>query len=138
MIEFHKQTDFDWNAQEVVGSWLEELVVEEQKELGELAYIFCSDDYLYDLNVKFLDHDTLTDVISFDNTMGDLVGGEVYISVDRVRENAQEYSDSFEDELYRVMAHGLLHFCGYKDKTEDEVLEMRNKEEYYLNKLKNN
>ena len=138
MIEFHKQTDFDWNAQEVVGNWLEELVVEEQKELGELAYIFCSDDYLYDLNVELLDHDTLTDVISFDNTMGDLVGGEVYISVDRVRENAQQYSDSFEDELYRVMAHGLLHFCGYKDKTEDEVLEMRNKEEYYLNKLKNN
>ena len=110
MIEFHKQTDFQLEDQERIANWLTKLIQTEGKELGELAYIFCTDDYLYDLNVRFLDHDTLTDVIGFDNSLGDLIEGEIYISVDRVADNAKDFDQLFEDELYRVMAHGLLPF----------------------------
>jgi len=137
MIEFHKQTDFQLEDQERIANWLTSLVISEGKELGELAYIFCNDEYLHDLNVRFLNHDTLTDVIGFDNTMGDLVGGEIYISVDRVADNAKEFNELFKDELHRVMAHGVLHFCGFPDKDPEEARLMREKEDEYLKNLKN-
>lgn len=137
MIEFHKQTDFQLEDQERIANWLSNLIQTEGKDLGDLAYIFCTDDYLHDLNVRFLDHDTLTDVIGFDNSLGDLVEGEIYISVERVADNAKDFGQVFEDELYRVMAHGLLHFCGYADKTEAEAALMREKENIYLKVLKN-
>jgi len=137
MIEFHKQTDFQLEDQEQIAQWLTDLILTEGKELGDLAYIFCTDEYLHDLNVRFLDHDTLTDVIGFDNSMGDLVEGEIYISVERVADNAKDFNQAFEDELHRVMAHGLLHFCGYPDKSEAEAALMREKENEYLKALKN-
>jgi len=137
MIDFYSETDFNLADTEKIASWISNIVRNETHELGEVSYIFCDDAYLHKLNVQFLDHDTLTDVISFDNSLGTQVHGEIYISVERVRENAKEFSDSFEDELHRVIIHGLLHFCGYKDKTDEEAAMMRSKENEALALLKN-
>ena len=134
MIEFNTIHEFEIENPSAVSSWLQRVINEESKELGALNYIFCDDDYLHKMNIEFLDHDTLTDVISFDYTEGMVVSGDVYISTERVAENAIEFEVTFIDELHRVMVHGLLHYCGYKDKTEDDVLMMRAKENYYLNK----
>ncbi|MGY3792464.1 rRNA maturation RNase YbeY [uncultured Aquimarina sp.] len=109
-------------------SWLNKVAVSEKKSIGEISLILCLDDYLLDINQKYLNHDTYTDIISFDNTMGNELAGDIFISVDRVKENAEIYDVDFEEELRRVMVHGLLHFCGYKDKTEEEKLVMRQKE----------
>ena len=100
--------------------------------MGEVSYIFCDDEYLYDINVKHLNHNTLTDIISFDYSLGKVVSGDIYISVERVEENAKERNIDFSDELHRIMVHGLLHYVGYKDKTEAEIRAMRKKEDYYL------
>ncbi|GAA0714161.1 rRNA maturation RNase YbeY [Aquimarina litoralis] len=109
-------------------SWLNRVAVSEKKSIGEISLILCLDDYLLDINQKYLNHDTYTDIISFDNTMGNELSGDIFISVDRVKENAEIFDMNFEEELRRVMVHGLLHFCGYKDKTEDEKSVMRQKE----------
>lgn len=128
MIEFYSETAFELTNAEQITTWISNIVQEENHELGEVVYIFCDDAYLHKLNVKFLDHDTLTDIISFDNSLGKQIHGEIYISIERVRENANDFSQSFTDELHRVIIHGILHFCGYKDKTEVEANLMRNKE----------
>lgn len=132
MIEFNSIHDFKIDNDLKIKSWLERVLVDEQKELGELNYIFCDDAYLHKMNVEFLDHDTLTDVISFDYTEGNVVSGDVYISVERVADNASDFKVSFDDELHRVIVHGLLHYCGYKDKTDEDALLMRSKEDHYL------
>lgn len=134
MIEFNALHDFEIENPIGISSWLQRVVDEEDKEIGELNYIFCDDNYLHKMNVDFLDHDTLTDVISFDYSQGVVVSGDVYISIERVVENSTEFEVTFIDELHRVMVHGLLHYCGYKDKTKEDVLIMRAKENYYLNK----
>lgn len=134
MIEFNTTNEFEIENPTAISSWLQGVVDEENKEVGELNYIFCNDEYLHKINVEFLDHDTLTDVISFDYTQGALVSGDVYISIERVAENAKEFEVSFADELHRVMVHGVLHYCGYKDKTDEDMNIMRAKENYYLNK----
>ncbi len=135
MIEFYTETDFELTDADKISAWISQVIAEENHELGEVSYIFCDDEYLHKLNVQFLDHDTLTDVISFDNSLGDQIHGEIYISVERVRENAKEFSESFEEELHRVIIHGMLHFCKYKDKTKEEALLMRNKENEALKLL---
>lgn len=135
MIEYFSEIDFVLDDQGAVADWIEQVVEKEGKQTGEISFIFCSDNYLHDLNVKFLNHDTLTDIISFDNSLGDLVQGEIYISVDRVKENAVIYEATFNDELSRVMIHGVLHFCGYKDKTEEESVAMRKAENRALKLL---
>jgi len=94
-----------------------------------LNYIFCDDDYLHEINVKYLDHDDYTDIISFENSVGNILHGDIFISTERVQENAEKFNIEFEEELLRVMAHGLLHFCGYKDKTKEEASLMRKKED---------
>jgi probable rRNA maturation factor len=94
--------------------------------------VFCDDHFLHKLNVEFLDHDTLTDVISFDYSIGKEIHGEIFISIERVKENAKEFNQSFEQELSRVMVHGILHYCGYKDKLPTDANVMRSKEEFYL------
>lgn len=132
MIEYYSETDFRLEHESGVSSWIEKVLQREGKKLGDLSFIFCSDSYLHELNVSFLKHDTLTDVISFDNTLGNLIGGEIYISVDRVAENAETFGVTFMDELQRVMIHGVLHFCGYHDKTKAEVTIMRRKEDESL------
>lgn len=131
-IEFHTVNEFNLSEPNTVRDWLSMVVDEEQKKTDQLVYIFCDDKYLHKLNVQFLNHDTYTDVITFDESLGNQLSGEIYISVERVKENASSFGVSFEEELHRVMVHGLLHLCGYKDKTEEETLEMRRKENYYL------
>ena len=101
----------------------------EGKQAGDINYIFCDDTYLHNINVTYLQHDTLTDIITFDYNEGEVVHSDIYISVERVRENAGIFGVNFEDELLRVLAHGLLHLCGYKDKTEADSAMMRTKEE---------
>jgi rRNA maturation RNase YbeY len=132
MISFNYQTDFKLKDLSKIEAWVISSIKNESKNIGEINYIFCSDDALYDMNVKFLNHDTLTDIISFDYTQGILVSGDIYISIDRVLDNSKSYDTSFEEELRRVIIHGVLHYCGYKDKTEEEAFTMRQKEDYYL------
>jgi len=128
MIEFNKENiSFDFD-EESHASWLSNVVISEKKTEGEITYLFCNDEYLLDLNQRFLDHDTLTDIITFDNTMGNLVSADICISIDRVKDNAKDFKVSFQDELRRVLVHGILHICGYKDKTESEADLMRFKE----------
>lgn len=129
MINFYSETDFNIKNKSLYVSWIKRIISSEGKILGSINYIFCDDDYLHQINVQFLDHDTLTDIISFDYTQKNVVSGDIYISVERVLENAKEYQVSFEKELLRVLAHGVLHFCGYKDKTQEEENLMRKKEE---------
>ena len=136
MISFNYETDFKLENTEKVSSWISETIVEEIHKEGEINYIFCSDDYLHKLNVDFLNHDTLTDVISFDYSVGKELHGDIYISIDRVEENAKDFNVSFNEELARVLIHGVLHYCGYKDKSEADEKVMRFKEDYYLSKLK--
>lgn len=129
MISFNYETDFELQDEAKYEDWLSRVIESEDKTEGEINYIFCDDEYLLKMNVEFLDHDTLTDIISFDYTMGSLVSGDIFISVERVRDNAADYNVPFEEELRRVMAHGILHYCGYKDKNEEDSLIMRAKEE---------
>ena len=112
--------------------WLQQVIRKEGKVPGDIAYIFCDDDYMLERNVAFLNHDTYTDIITFDECVGNIVAGSILISLDRVGENAEAFGKSFEDEFLRVLVHGTLHLCGYKDKTEDEVKTMRQKEDESL------
>jgi probable rRNA maturation factor len=132
MINFNYETDFQLTNPKKKADWVSSIIKHESCREGEINYVFCSDDYLYKINVDFLNHDTFTDIISFDYTVGKELHGDIYISVDRVKENALKYSVSFNDELARVMAHGVLHYCGYNDKSEEDVRLMRSKEDFYL------
>lgn len=132
MISFNYEIDFKLDDEAEISNWISELISKENCKEGEINYIFCSDDYLHKINVDFLNHDTLTDIISFDFSVGKELHGDVYISIDRVRDNAKDFCVDFKDELARVIAHGVLHYCGYKDKTEQDAKLMRSKEDYYL------
>ena len=114
--------------------WLNQVISNEAKEEGDITYIFCNDDYLLEKNIRFLNHNTLTDVITFDYCEGNSVSGDIFISIERVKENSEVFKVDFLTELNRVMVHGLLHLLGYKDKTEKESNLMRKKENYYLSK----
>jgi rRNA maturation RNase YbeY len=112
--------------------FIAQLIEAENKELNSIDYIFCSDEYLLEINKEFLQHDFLTDIITFDLSVDASISSEIYVSIDRVRENAKLFNTSLNRELYRVMIHGALHLLGYKDKTKREIAFMRNKEEHYL------
>lgn len=129
MISFNYETDFELQDEARYEGWISEVIESEDKTEGEINYIFCDDEYLLQKNIEFLDHDTLTDIISFDYTMGNLISGDIFISVERVKDNAADFGVSFDDELRRVMAHGVLHYCGYKDKSEEDSTIMRSKED---------
>lgn len=133
MVIFSYETDFELNNESKYEDWIDSIIESEDKEAGEINYIFCDDEYLHEINMKYLDHDTLTDIISFDYCIGDLISGDIFISIDRVKENAQEFDVSIENELLRVMAHGVLHYCGYKDKSDEEANLMRLKEQEKMN-----
>ncbi len=135
MISYNYETEFSIQNESTITSWIKELIRSEGYKLEEINYVFCDDEYLHNLNVEFLNHDTLTDIISFDYTVGKLIQGDVFISIERVKENALDFKVPFEEELHRVMAHGVLHYCGYKDKTEDDEKQMRAKENHYLELL---
>ncbi len=128
MISLNYETEFEIENEDDYTSWISAVLLSEIKEEGEINFIFCDDDYLLDLNVNFLDHDTLTDVISFDYSLGNEIHGDIYISVERVKENAKEFDVTFDEELKRVMVHGVLHYCGFQDKSEEDETEMRVKE----------
>lgn len=136
MIVFNNEIEFKLFNPDLVSDWLSDVINNEGFSEGEINYVFCSDDYLLAKNIEFLNHDTLTDIISFDYTMGKLISGDVFISVERVMENSKMFNVSFNNELCRVMVHGVLHYCGYKDKTEEERVEMRLKEDFYLLRFK--
>jgi len=134
MINFNSQNDFKLEQEKVKSTWISNTIKEEKRKAGDIDFVFCTDDFLYDINLKFLDHDTLTDIISFDYSVGKELHGEIYISTDRVKENAEDLGNTFKDELDRVIIHGILHLCGYKDRSEADQDQMRAKEDYYLNK----
>jgi len=129
MISFNYENDFELNNEEQLSNWISRVIASEEKKEGEISYIFCDDDYLLNLNEQYLNHDTLTDIISFDYSMGNEIHGDIFISTERVKDNATDFKVSFEEELMRVMVHGVLHYCGYKDKTEEDGALMRSKED---------
>jgi probable rRNA maturation factor len=129
MIEFNYETDFLLSDEGLFSEWITKIILSENKTLGDINYIFCDDEYLYNINLEHLQHDTYTDVITFDYCLGNEISGDLFISTERVLDNAKDFKVDFNNELLRVMSHGVLHLCGYKDKsTEDEIL-MRQKEE---------
>lgn len=134
MIQFFiEDVDFKVPHPRQTKSWLQSIIKAEGFTLNQLNYIFCSDEYLLNVNRQYLDHDFYTDIITFDNSEEEeRIEGDVFISVDRVRDNAQELNKSFEEELRRVLAHGILHLVGYDDIDDDQELEMRDKEDFYL------
>lgn len=129
MIDFHYKIDYEIVEEKVHAKWVSEIIGTEARAVGQIDYIFCDDAYLLAMNQKYLEHDTLTDIITFDYAEGDLVSGDIFISIERVRENASIFNVEFEKELLRVMAHGILHLLGYGDKEKDEALVMRKKED---------
>ncbi len=129
MISFNYEIDFALENEELYTEWIESIIESEGKILGEINYIFCDDEYLHQINVQYLDHDTLTDIISFDYTEGEIISGDIFLSIERVQDNANDFKVPFDAELKRVMAHGVLHYCGYKDKSEADEQLMRSKEE---------
>lgn len=129
MIEFNYESDFTLDNEDLYQSWLLKVISSEQKLCGELSFIFCDDAYLLELNIEHLQHDTLTDIITFDYCLGDELSADIFISIERVIENATSFGVSFDNELRRVMAHGVLHLCGFSDKSEAQIAVMRAKED---------
>lgn len=132
MITFNYETEFILQDEETLSIWVLSVIRSEGFKEGEINYIFCDDDYLLKLNKEFLNHNTLTDIISFDYSIGKQIHGDIYISIDRVLENSKKFKVDFLEELRRVMIHGILHYCGYKDKKESDKTQMREKENHYL------
>jgi probable rRNA maturation factor len=131
----YEDTDFELENQEQLTTWIEKVIADEGKTLGELSYVFCSDNFLHQINVEYLDHDTLTDIITFPlSEIEHQIDGELYISVERVADNAKDLGNNFIDELHRVIIHGVLHLCGYGDETDEEEALMRQKEDEALQK----
>ena len=128
MIDYNYQNDFEPIDEVVYSRWLERVATSESKTIGEISYVFCSDEYLLELNKQFLNHDTYTDIVTFDYCENGLINGELYISTDRVADNAVDFGVTLSDELHRVMVHGLLHLMGYGDKSDKDIVVMRSKE----------
>ena len=135
MISFITEGAFKIENPEFYKRWILEVIENESLEPGELCFRFCDDAQLHKLNLEFLNHDTLTDVLTFEYNVGNKIHGDICISTERVTENAAHYGASFFNELARVMIHGVLHLCGYKDANHNQKAIMRNKEDFYLSKL---
>ena len=135
-IKFHNKLAInELKNRKRLKEFIPKLCKAEGKRIDTISIIFCSDTDLLEINREFLQHDTFTDIISFDySEQPGIISGEIYISVDRVRENARDIGASFQEEIHRVIFHGLLHFCGYKDKLNEEVIEIRAREDFYLRK----
>ncbi len=129
MINFNYETEFELSNEVAYADWLSNVIQSENKSEGDINYIFCDDDYLLEINQQYLDHDTLTDIISFDYSVGNELHGDIFISIERVADNAADFGVSFDEELKRVLVHGVLHYCGYKDKSDADEKLMRQKEE---------
>jgi len=131
----YESVDFKLENTEFYINWIEQSAKNEAKEIGDISYVFCSDDYLLDINQRFLEHDFYTDIVTFDYTEDKVLSGDLMISIDRVKDNSEKFGTPFHEELKRVMIHGILHLCGYKDKTKEEEQLMRSKEDFYLSRF---
>lgn len=129
---FCEDVKYVFKNRRATSKWLNMVAGSEIKKLGDISIVFCSDNYILDVNMRYLQHDYFTDIITFDYCEGNILSGDLFISVDSVRENALEYGVEFLDELDRVMVHGILHLAGYDDHTPEEQKTMRSKEDYYL------
>lgn len=129
---FTEDINFSYPEKRRTSRWLKLVAESEIRRLGAVSIIFCSDNYILDVNMKYLQHDYFTDIITFDYCEGDRLSGDLFISIDSVRENAITYGTEFADELNRVIVHGLLHLIGYDDHTKADIATMRSKENYYL------
>lgn len=138
MIEFNYETDFVLNNADKHEEWLKTIIVDYGFELGAISYIFCDDAYLLQINQQYLNHDDLTDIISFDYSEKIIISGDIFISIERVQENASHFKVDFQQELLRVMSHGILHFIGFKDKNKEDQEIMRKNEEICIAKYLNN
>lgn len=134
-FEYIKESSFKPSVNHKI--WLQQVIRKEGKVPGDISYIFCDDNHMLENNIAFLDHDTYTDIITFDDCVGSIINGSIIISLDRVADNAEKFNKSFENELLRVIVHGTLHLCGYKDKTDEEAKVMRQKEDESLEMLPN-
>lgn len=128
MILFESEISFHLTTKRIFKYWINALITKEGKKPGDIHYLFCSDEYLLSINQKYLDHDTYTDIITFDYSEENTISGDIFISIDRVKENAPKYEVTFQEELVRVMAHGIFHLLGFGDHSESEKKIMRNKE----------
>ncbi|HNW97585.1 MAG TPA: rRNA maturation RNase YbeY [Bacteroidales bacterium] len=129
---FFEDTAFRLKNKSIISAWVKSIIKSENKKAGMLCFIFCSDSYLHEINIKYLNRDTYTDVIAFDYSENEIVSGDIYISIERIEENAVKMKTTFLNELYRVMAHGTLHLSGYSDKTKSKKLIMTKKEDIHL------
>lgn len=129
---FSEDVCFDFNQKLLTKRWLKLVAEAEQRNIGDINIIFCSDPYILDINIQYLQHDYYTDIITFDYCEGDVLSGDLFISIDSVRDNSSEFSSSFNDELNRVIVHGLLHLIGYDDHKDEDITVMRSKEDFYL------
>lgn len=133
IIFFNEDIDFKFQGKNKFKAWLKKVADKEGFTIRQLNYIFCSDEYLHKINLQYLDHDTYTDIITFDNSEKEtLIEGDIFISIERIRENSQTLNTIFEEEVKRVIVHGLLHLCGYDDHTSDDKFEMRRLESQYI------
>ena len=133
MIQFFFEDIDPIEINSQTNEWLQKLITHEEKKVGKITYIFMSDEGLLKVNRDFLKHDYYTDIITFDYVKGKTISADIFVSLPRISDNAMSHSKDFNSELHRVLAHGLLHLCGYKDKTDEEKTEMRKKEDFYLN-----
>ena len=131
-IYYHSECDFKLKDDESITKWLKDAISAENKELGEINYIFCDDQYILKKNQEYLQHDTFTDIITFDYTEENRLSADIFISIERIKENAITFAVPFETELQRVIIHGVLHLMGYKDKSKENAETMRSKENFYL------
>ena len=129
---FTEDIKFDFKQRLLTKQWLKVVAGSEIRKIGDINIIFCSDNFILDVNMKYLQHDYFTDIITFDYCEGDYLSGDLFISIDSVRENASFYGTNFVDELNRVIVHGVLHLIGYDDHTDEDIAQMRSKENYYL------
>jgi len=136
MTTFYQQnTSFEFKFKHITKQWLKDVVSSENRIIGDISIIFCDDSYILDINNKYLQHNYYTDIITFDYCEGDKLSGDLFISIDTVKDNSLSYNTSFDNELFRVIVHGVLHLAGYDDHTESDIKIMRLKEDYYLNTL---
>lgn len=135
MILFHYETSFFLEDKNKVEAWIREVITLEKRKEGEINYIFCDDNYLLEKNMKYLNRNTLTDIIAFNYCENNVISSDIMISVERVKENSITFENSFHEELYRVMIHGILHLIGYSDSSKEDKKKMTEKENYYLKKI---
>jgi probable rRNA maturation factor len=133
IIFFNEDIDFKFQGKNIFKAWLKKVADKEGFKIKDLNYIFCSDEYLHKINVDYLDHDTFTDIITFDNSEDEsTIEGDIFVSIERVKENSQTLNTVFDEELKRVIVHGLLHLCGYDDHSVEDKAEMRRLESEYI------